>query len=187
VQVLVCPGVQELSATQAFVAALRSRLAPEDQLWCLGPEVLPYSSAHILAALSQRCDAQKPLLWLSYSAGVVGSLGAAWAWQAMGGTVTAFVALDGWGMPLGGAFPIHRLSHDDFTHWSSALLGTGSENFYADPPVSHADLWRSPAEVRGWQVTRVPGGETRSPTTALEFLVALRHRYEPGRSPGLPL
>jgi len=54
-----------------------------------------------------------------------GSLGVA----AIGGHVKAFVLLDGWGVPLVGNFPIHRLSHDYFTQ-SSAVLGSGNDSFY---------------------------------------------------------
>ena len=54
-------------------------------------------------------------------------------------------------MPLTGNFPIYRVSHDYFTHWSSGLLGAGYKGFYADPEVEHLDLWRSPANVYGWQ------------------------------------
>ena len=55
----------------------------------------------------------------------------------------ALIAFDGWGVPLVGNFPIYRISHDQFTHWSSELLGKGDKSFYADPPVEHLDLWRS--------------------------------------------
>jgi len=44
------------------------------------------------------------------------------------------------GVPLVGNFPIHRLSHDYFTHWSSAVLGSGNDSFYADPPVEHLEM-----------------------------------------------
>jgi len=69
-----------------------------------------------------------PLVFISFSAGVVGAIGAAWGWQLLGG-VWAFIAIDGWGVAAFGNFPIYRLSHDYFTHWSSALLGSGEDSF----------------------------------------------------------
>ncbi|MGB3188280.1 MAG: hypothetical protein WBB43_02490, partial [Limnoraphis sp.] len=85
--------------------------------------------------------------------------------------VKALIALDGWGVPLGGNFPIYRISHDRFTHWSSALLGGGVESFYADPPVEHLDLWSSPQTARGWWLHRtLTGVETASPATAKTVL-----------------
>lgn len=116
---------------------------------------------------------QTPLLFISFSAGVVGAIAAAQMWQGLGGQVRAFLALDGWGVPLSGSFPIHRLSHDAFTHWSSAWLGGGSESFYADPAVSHLDLWRTPQTARGWRIQNT--GKTA--TTAAEFIGWLLRRY----------
>jgi hypothetical protein len=77
-------------------------------------------------------------------------IGAAWAWQQQGGTIRALVALDGWGVPLYGSFPIYRLSHDEFTHGSSQVLGMGQNPFYAEPGVPHLELWRSPDRAWGW-------------------------------------
>ena len=93
-----------------------------------------------------------PLSWLAFSAGVVGAMGAIWLWQLQGGKIQNLIAFDGWGMPLGGDFPICRVSHDHFTHWSSAILGGGKNGFYADPPREHLELWRSPETCQGWQV-----------------------------------
>ncbi|UBF26093.1 hypothetical protein K9N68_31945 [Kovacikia minuta CCNUW1] len=98
---------------------------------------------------------QIPLVFIGFSAGVVGAIAAAWGWQLLGGAVQAFIAVDGWGVPLGGTFPIYRISHDSFTHWSSALLGAGETSFYADPAVDHLVLWRSPQAVKGWQVSAI--------------------------------
>lgn len=102
--------------------------------------------------LSQTVDLADPLVFIGFSAGVVGAIAAAWAWQRQGGTIRAFMALDGWGVPLAGSFPIYRFSHDAFTHWSSQPLGIGQQPFYADPGVAHLDLWRSPHQVWGWRV-----------------------------------
>jgi len=130
---------------------------------------------------------EMPLVFLGFSAGVVGAIGAAHLWQWLGGTVKALIAADGWGVPLYGNFPIHRISHDYTTHWSSALLGAGAEGFYADPPLPHLDLWRSPHTTRGWQ-TRTTAWfdpalvEVSSPqlTTTAEFLLALLKQYGEG-------
>jgi len=130
---------------------------------------------------------EMPLVFLGFSAGVVGAIGAAHLWQWLGGTVKAFIALDGWGVPLYGNFPIHRISHDYSTHWSSALLGAGNEGFYADPPLPHLELWRSPHTTQGWQTHPTPWFNpalvevsSPEPTTAARFLLALLRRYGEG-------
>ena len=69
------------------------------------------------------------LTFICFSAGVVGGIGAAHLWQSHFGPVRAFIALDGWGVPLFGDFPIYRFSHDEFTHRSSGLLGAGEDSF----------------------------------------------------------
>ncbi|MBD2258925.1 hypothetical protein [Pseudanabaena sp. FACHB-2040] len=92
------------------------------------------------------------LFFLSFSAGCLGAVAAARHWYALGGSVGALFAVDGWGVALAEPFPVYRLSHDRFTHETSALLGSQHTDFYADPPVSHLDLWRSPHEALGWQV-----------------------------------
>jgi hypothetical protein len=97
----------------------------------------------------------------------------------LGGTVKAFLAFDGWGVPLYGNFPIHRISHDYFTHWSSALLGGGEDSFYAEPAVEHLDLWRKPNVCKGWWVHPATDGkrERRTHTTASKFVNQLLQRY----------
>jgi hypothetical protein len=123
-----------------------------------------------------------PLVFIGFSAGVLAAIVAAHAWQVGGGTVRALIAVDGWGVPLAGNFPIHRLSHDYFTHWSSALLGAGADRFYADPPIEHLDLWRSPHRAEGWWVRSLPG-QPLTRTTAASFLTALLNRYTSTQSP----
>lgn len=135
-----------------------------------------FSAFHILQFLQKRIKRveENPLIFLSFSAGAVGAMGAARIWQQEGGRVQAFIALDGWGVPLLGNFPFYRLSHDRFTHWSSALLGRGEESFYADPEVEHLTLWQMPHRVTGWRVQYCDGGrEVRSQTTAAAFLATL--------------
>lgn len=178
---IICPGIHPPSLTDRFLQALERRhVLPRQYLLFPSHRQPPLSSFHLLHFLCQQLVPKDShsLLFLSFSAGVVGAIGAAWGWRLGGGEVRAFIALDGWGVPLGGDFPIHRLSHDGFTHWSSSLLGSGRENFYADPPVQHLDLWGSPESVVGWRVRTGPGGESgRSPTSCLEFLASLFRRY----------
>ena len=126
-------------------------------------QYLPYNAIAIVQWLKQYypfpVDAP-PLSWIAFSAGVVGGIGAARIWQLQGGKIDNFIAGDGWGMPLIVNFPIYRISHDRFTHWSSSLLGAGKSGFYADPAIEHLDLWRSPHTCWGWQ-TISPGLKTR--------------------------
>ncbi|NJK53546.1 MAG: hypothetical protein HC936_13370 [Leptolyngbyaceae cyanobacterium SU_3_3] len=72
--------------------------------------------------------------------------------------------MDGWGVPLGGDFPIYRVSHDRFTHWSSAWWVAGLDSFYADPAVAHLDLWRSPQTVQGRWVSPTHTSPQPSPS-----------------------
>ncbi|NJO19264.1 MAG: hypothetical protein HC838_03205, partial [Spirulinaceae cyanobacterium RM2_2_10] len=95
-------------------------------------------------------------------------------WQQRGGRVAALIAVDGWGVPDLGATPLYRLSHDHFTHWSSALLGAGAAGFWAEPAVEHLQLWRSPQTISGWCEWR-PGWRSRS--TAADFLRQLLDQY----------
>jgi hypothetical protein len=179
--VIICPGIHPPELTQRFLTGL-DRIYPADLVFPADCHPA-FSALHIFEFLLEQLEGRpseyqqylrrSPLLFIAFSAGVVGAIGAAHLWQCRGGEVKAFIALDGWGMPLGGQFPIYRLSHDHFTHWSSSLLGTGQENFYADPSVGHWDLWRSPHTTSGWRLSP----QVQSPTTASEFLHTLLTRY----------
>jgi hypothetical protein len=184
---VICPGIHEPGITTSFLDGVMGQ-APIELVHQIVPvliptaQVPPFSAPHILQFLQQYLAAavpddwqQKPIVFLGFSAGVVGASGASWGWQLLGGKVKALIALDGWGVPLTGEFPIHRLSHDYFTHWSSALLGAGADSFYADPAVEHLALWRSPHTTQGfWLSHRSP---QPIPTTAAAFLVMLLQRY----------
>lgn len=123
---------------------------------------------------NQLSNSDESLLFISFSAGVVGAIQAAHAWQMLGGKISAFIAVDGWGVPLYGNFPIHRLSHDFFTHWTT--LGSGEDNFYAAPSVEHLELWRSPDTVNGyWVSTKVEVPPQY--LSAAKFLIMLLNRY----------
>lgn len=182
--IVICPGMHNPELTQSFLSWLQHEIAlgssTENILIFPAQDDPAYSAWHILQFLRSLSSSslETPLVFISFSAGVVGAIGAAWGWQMLGGQVKAFIALDGWGVSLFGNFPIHRLSHDYFTHWSSSLLGSGFDSFYADPPVEHLKLWRSPQTVEGWRILH-PDVETqpRSRLTAAQFLTMLLERY----------
>lgn len=157
--VCICPGVHSSQLTEGFVKGLRqdsSEDFPFSLLVFPTQDYPAYSAFHVREFLHSQLGASAQnstsVLFLAFSAGVVAALGAAWAWDMQGGSVKALIALDGWGVPLYGNFPIHRFSHDYFTHWSSSLLGTGEEGFYCDPEVDHLELWRSPQTAWGWWI-----------------------------------
>jgi len=176
--VIICPGVHDRRLTDNFLADCN--LTTTSEIWVFPadrqPAYCPVSMLQFLQAnMSPTPD--RPLIFISFSAGVVGAIAAAWTWQQLGGKVAAFIALDGWGVPLFGNFPIHRLSHDYFTHWSSAILGSGNDSFYADPPVEHLQLWSQPETTRGYQLTGDNCSFTQTYTTAAEFTIDLITRY----------
>jgi len=183
--VVIFPGMHAPELTLSFLAGVqKTRLSTaqensftsstvENPLIFPANEAPVYSVVHAWDFLQKHCQRQSPLVLICFSAGGVGGAGAAWAWQQSGGKLRALIACDAWGVPLYGNFPIHRLSHDYFTDWSSRLLGAGSESFYAAPPVEHLDLWRSPHTAEGWRVQR--DGHQR--TTAASFINLLLERY----------
>jgi hypothetical protein len=184
-KVIICPGIHDLHLTQALVTAFESSFTPQLQLKETGNLLVfsapdPYfslSAVQILQFIHDRLgnpQVAPPLVFLGFSAGAVGAIGAAWGWRLMGGKVKAAIAVDGWGVPLFGDFPCHRISHDDFTHWSSSLLGGSGDSFYADPPVEHLVLWRSLPTITGWWVHSDENHlQHRTYLTAGEFLSML--------------
>ncbi|MEH2320291.1 hypothetical protein [Nostoc sp.] len=193
--IIICPGIHEPDLTESFRSRFldmvsNSAIAPTTAniLIYPGKDVLVLSAFHILEFLRvsvahrrYRLDDQlkSPLIFISFSAGVVGAIGAAHLWQLLGGHVKAFIAIDGWGVPLQGNFPIHRMSHDYFTHWSSYLLGSGQNNFYAQPAVDHLSMWKSPQTVQGcWVDSSIGISPPKGRLTADEFLLMLLKRYE---------
>ena len=119
--------------------------------------------------LGQGIPVSSPLSLISFSAGVAG---AALLATLRPNSIASIIAVDGWCVPL--KVPnctIYRLSHDWLTHANGLLFG-GDYFFYADPHVSHLDLWRDPAGVKGWEV-RQSGSEQRPVRThAATFLLA---------------
>ena len=185
---VICPGIHDPKLTDCFLERLsevwgnvetRQNTQTFDSVKVFPAHKHPaFSALDIFHFLCSQELAGESLVFVSFSAGVVGAIGAAWMWQQIGGQVEAFFALDGWGVPLGGTFPIHRISHDRFTHWSSAILGNGGDSFYADPAIAHLDLWREPQTAKGWHVSQTCAGiETTAPTTAAKFLVHLLKQY----------
>lgn len=195
--VLVCPGIHASEWTQAFLAQVGAAIAsphrpknhpdrpnttPPLHWWVLPPEVPPYAPQPVadffescwtgVSALGPAFDPQAPLVWLGFSAGVVGAIATARAWQRRGRPTAALIAFDGWGVPLTGDFSLYRFSHDRFTAQTSEWPQASAGVFYAEPAVPHLDLWRSPSTAGGFWQTR--GGEgDRHFTTALEALVKL--------------
>lgn len=183
--VLVCSGIHDLQATQEFLQGLQRVMGQESANWLIFPvdRYPAYSAVHIGWFLADQLRTKHPQDWLNqtvaiigFSAGVVGAIAMAWGWQLLGGTIAALIAVDGWGVPLVGDFPIHRLSHDYFTHWSSALLGAGQDSFYAEPAVDHLTLWRSPETTQGWWFASNLQPSPQ-PITAAEFIATVLARY----------
>ncbi len=186
--IIICPGIHEPQLTQSFLSGWLDQfpgtLIDQNSINILiYPEsgVLTLSAGDILQFLRDRLGDQlkSPVIFISYSAGVVGAIVAASLWQLSGGNIKAFIAIDGWGVPLFGHFPIHRMSHNYFTHWSSSLLGSGQDNFYAEPAVDHLYMWSSPQSVQGWRLnSSVVASTSTIPLSSAEFLHLLLKRYE---------
>ena len=166
---VICPGVHPPELTEQFIGSIQPKITAN--LLILPTEKYqPYSAIAVYQWLSkQNLSSTNSLTFISFSAGVVGGFGAALTWQLQGGKIKSFIAVDGWGMPLFANFPIYRVSHDRFTHQTSALLGSGRQGFYADPEVKHLEIWRSP-DTYGWQDIAL-GCKTR--TTLTDYLAAI--------------
>ncbi|MBD2163672.1 hypothetical protein H6G04_04555 [Calothrix membranacea FACHB-236] len=196
--IFICPGIHEPDLTESFISGCLNLNCDREALGPRGcrtvaqnsgnnilifPEqgVLTLSPFHILQFLHNCLNnrLESPVFFISFSAGVVGAIMAARWWQLLGGKVKAFIAVDGWGVPLWGDFPIHRMSHDYFTHWSSSLLGSGQSNFYAEPTVDHLSIWRSPQTVQGVLTEQSLGLYQKSDRlSASDFVHLLLKRYE---------
>ena len=171
---IICPGIHPTELTKEFTAKVQNLLGKKTYLVLPTQEYAPYNAIAIMQWLKKHYSSPKQapaLSFISFSAGVVGSIGAANFWQLQGGNVSNFIAFDGWGMPLGGNFPIHCVSHDRFTHDTSVILSGETTGFYADPEVEHLELWRSPDTCQGWR-TISPGFKVRcSLSEYLHFLL----------------
>lgn len=171
-KILICPGMHPPVLTESFVSELsleileNCRIFPSDRLPV-------YSPQHLLDFFSP----SEAVLIIAFSAGVVGAIAAARIWHRQGIRIAAFIAIDGWGVPLSGEFPIHRVSHDQFTHWSSLMMGGNATHFYADPSVDHLTLWHSPTEVRGVVVEGIVK-PSNAVTTAAIFITEIIQHYK---------
>ncbi|MGB3508882.1 MAG: hypothetical protein WBA93_06505 [Microcoleaceae cyanobacterium] len=177
--IVICPGMHDRKLTDEFIKRLFTK-CPCNFLLVPTQDYAPYSAIDILNFLwcKKSLNRDVPLLFIAFSAGVVGAVGAAWGWQLRGGQVKALIAIDGWGMPLSGNFPIYKVSHDYFTHWSWEFLGSGDESFYAYPSVDHLEIWRSPEITKGWWLHKNSAGvETASPVTVKEFIKYILEKY----------
>lgn len=189
--IIICPGIHEPALTENFISGgLETYFQTQENsvniLKVPNEGFSTLSGFHILQVLGVDADLvvarhrlKSPVVFISFSAGVVGAIAAAYSWQMLGGYVKAFIAIDGWGVPLWGNFPIHRMSHDYDTHWSSKILGSGQDNFYAHPPVEHLSMWRSPQTIQGrWVDSSNEVSPPKSRLTAAEFLQMLLNRYQ---------
>jgi hypothetical protein len=183
--IFICPGFHLPELTQCFLQELilctNSNLDLSEKIRIFpAPSYTALSPIHITQNLIDtygQPPKAPPIVFISFSAGVIGALGAAWGWQLRGGQVKAVIAIDGWGVPLGGNFPIHRLSHDYFTHATSIILNSQGESFYADPSVEHLQMWRSPSTVQGW-ATSPSDPQVRSYLNEAEFILKLLKHYQ---------
>ncbi len=169
--ILIYPGIHPVALTERFIAALGLSNDSDDTEYAVFPTDVdpPYSGFHCRQFMGEVLSAQvpqdNPVSIIAFSAGVVGAIAAAQYWHPRGIAIAHFIAIDGWGVPLAAEFPIYRISHDHFTHWSSALLGAGQVNFYADPAVDHLELWQAPDQAIGHVVSH---GEKRDRLRCLE-------------------
>ena len=185
--VVISPGMHEAGLTTSFLSGL-SELNPDIFSCSSSVKILVYSgeglktlsSFHLLYFLFEKIeDMKSPVVFIGFSAGVIGALQGAYLWQILGGRVKAFIAIDGWGVPLVGNFPIHTISHDYFTHMSLLKLDHGNNNFYAQPAVDHLEIWRSPQSVRGWWVNpKFQNKNSKIYLTLAEFLHMLLKYYQ---------
>jgi hypothetical protein len=153
--IIICPGIHSPQITNSFIKGIQDVVEARNYLILPTEQYAPYLAIAIEQWLKQQYPSPAkapPLSLIAFSAGTVGGIGAAIAWQLQGGKIQHFIALDGWGMPLAGNFPIYRVSHDHFTHQTSTILGAGQSSFYLEPGVEHLELWRSPDTAWGWKV-----------------------------------
>ena len=169
---LICPGFHEQSLTHSFVNNISHYHPYLDNLLIFPTDQYPpYSGFHLIHYLQGKFNVKSQnLIFIAFSAGVVAAVSAAMQWQRQGGKIKGLIAFDGWGVPLLGDFPVYRISHDEFTHYSSAILGTGKLSFYANPAVDHLDLWRSPHQVQGWLCETTTDKTFLSRLSLMEFL-----------------
>jgi hypothetical protein len=163
VALVVCGGLHP----PGWTAQILATIAADERLSQL-PVVTfcPSSPLAVLSArsLRQQLDARlvtpnPALIIWAFSAGCVGAAALANHWHRYRNPVLALFLVDGWGVPWSGIAPLHRLSHDRFTHTTSRWLGQGTADFVATPAVPHPRLWQSPQTVLGEPGNFSLGGE----------------------------
>lgn len=176
---IICPGIHDVQLTELF---LKNLLIIDPKVtkqtvstnWLIFPtERNPaYSPFHLYNWLNRSEILNDELFFIAFSAGVVSAISAAVFLQLRGVKIRGLIAIDGWGVPLWANFPVYRLSHDYFTHWSSAILGTGKSSFYCDPSVEHLTLWSYPENCQGWILKREKDGQEiyLKRSSALDYL-----------------
>jgi len=83
--IIICPGIHSPELTEQFIQGIQDRIK-QNYLVLPTTEYLPYSAIAVTQWLNQQSLSKtEPLSFISFSAGVVGSFGAAWAWQLQGG------------------------------------------------------------------------------------------------------
>lgn len=175
---ILCPGIHDPALTTAFWQQLSPQLPAA--LTQSPPFIFPsdrypaYSPWHLWTFLREAQPAP-PWVFLGFSAGCVAIAGILPTLVCHQVPIVAIFALDAWGVPFPRNVPVHRLSHDHFTHWSSGLLGGQGESFYADPPVEHLCLWRSPHTVNGWDLGT--DQQRQQYTTVTQFLAQYLAKY----------
>jgi hypothetical protein len=84
---IICPGIHSPKLTEQFIQSIQNRV--EQDFLVLPTEYSPYSAIAVYQWLERQGIPQaEPLSFVAFSAGVVGSFGAAWAWQLKGGPVS---------------------------------------------------------------------------------------------------
>lgn len=153
---VICPGFHPHCWTDYLIAALSPALAvagPQQRPWQLlrSPTILNGAvlRQYLQEHLGPPGNTSAQPIFLGFSAGCVSAATLARYWRDQGQGAT-LLCVDGWGVPLDAAATSYRLSHDRFTHQTSAWLGAGKEAFYADPPVPHGLMWQQPQRVLGW-------------------------------------
>ena len=165
VYLVICDGIHPPRETEGILAlvgqdSLLSRLpirhfSPGSPAVLSGAALLRWLEGDGQPARGINPDYPRLIIW-AFSAGCIGAVALAQYWQRYRGGVLALFLVDGWGVPAGGPMPLHRLSHDWFTHVSSGYLGPGTVSFVSRPAVSHHQLWSHPEQVWGYQVRHHP-------------------------------
>ncbi|MHC5721845.1 MAG: hypothetical protein ACYTX0_59970, partial [Nostoc sp.] len=96
---MICPGIHQPDLSESFRVELLDLIShssvsqkPANILVYPGQDFLVLSAFHILQFLrvSKSLQLKSPIIFISFSAGVIGAIGAAYLWQLLGGHVKAF-------------------------------------------------------------------------------------------------